>query len=176
MRPVTLFIAMSLDGYIADAAGGVDWLAGEADSTESDALYNSFVTEIDTVILGANTYRQIVTELSVGEWVYADMTTYVLTHKPSADTSCIRFTDESVCALIRRLQTSCGKGIWICGGASVVRQCMEAEIIDRYCITVIPTILGDGIRLFSDGIPKQLLHLDKIHTQKGMATLFYTRR
>lgn len=60
MRKITLFIAMSLDGYIADSHGKVDWLQGQADEDESIDSYSKFIKDIDTVIMGWNTYQQIV--------------------------------------------------------------------------------------------------------------------
>ena len=67
MKKVTVFIAMSLDGYIADSRGGVDWLAGQGNDDDSVDSYSEFVKEIDTVVMGWNTYHQIVTELSPSE-------------------------------------------------------------------------------------------------------------
>lgn len=64
MRKITLFIAMSLDGYIADNNGGVNWLNGQENDSENIDVYSEFVKDIDTVIMGWNTYHQIVTELS----------------------------------------------------------------------------------------------------------------
>ncbi len=69
MRKVTLFIAMSLDGYIADYQGKVDWLEGQGDDKENTNSYSEFVKEVDTVVMGWNTYNQIVTELSPNEWM-----------------------------------------------------------------------------------------------------------
>lgn len=60
MRKIVLFIAMSLDGYIADIDGKVDWLAGQDNDVESDDSYTDFVKTVDTVIMGWTTYRQIV--------------------------------------------------------------------------------------------------------------------
>lgn len=76
MRKISLFIAMSLDGYIADSKGGVDWLTGQSDDDSIDT-YDDFVKNIDIVLMGWNTYHQIVTELSPDKWVYDDFTTYV---------------------------------------------------------------------------------------------------
>ena len=59
MRKIVLFIAMSLDGYIADIDGKVDWLAGQDNDVESDDSYTDFVKTVDTVIMGWTTYRQI---------------------------------------------------------------------------------------------------------------------
>ena len=72
MRRVVLFIAMSLDGYIADSEGGVDWLKGQDENAENVDVYSDFVKDVDTVVMGWNTYHQIVTELSPSEWIYAE--------------------------------------------------------------------------------------------------------
>ncbi len=76
MRKVVLFIAMSLDGYIADRNGGVYWLSGEDENAENDDTYLSFVKDVDTVIMGWNTYHQVVEELSPSEWIYSDKLYY----------------------------------------------------------------------------------------------------
>lgn len=84
MRKVILFIAMSLDGYVADSNGGVDWLKGQGDSNENMDVYSQFVKDIDTILIGWNTYYQVTTELSPTEWIYGDFTTYVITHNAVA--------------------------------------------------------------------------------------------
>lgn len=94
MRKITLFIAMSLDGYIADSEGGVGWLNGQGSDEENIDAYTAFTKNIDTILMGWNTYRQVATELSPGEWVYKDFTTYVLTHKKPPSEENLRFTDE----------------------------------------------------------------------------------
>ena len=72
MRKAILYIAMSLDGYIADARGGVDWLTGDGSEPEHEGSYPAFYNAVDTVIMGHTTYRQITCELSPGHWVYGD--------------------------------------------------------------------------------------------------------
>lgn len=69
MRKTILYIAVSLDGYIADAAGAVDWLTGHSTAETEFDSYGQFAKTIDTVILGWNTYHQITTELSPGAWI-----------------------------------------------------------------------------------------------------------
>ena len=93
MKKVTVFIAMSLDGYIADSGGGVDWLAGQGNDDDNIDSYSAFVKEIDTVVMGWNTYHQIVTELSPDEWVYSDFTAYVITHNTKVSSESIRFVN-----------------------------------------------------------------------------------
>ena len=176
MRNVILFIAMSLDGYIADAQGKVDWLTGQGDDEEGGNSYCEFVKEVDTVIMGWNTYHQIVTELSPDVWVYDALTTYVMTHRKLDSSQKIRFTDMDLAELIQRIRSESGKGIWICGGAHLVGQLVNRDLIDCYHITIIPTILGAGIRLFENGQREIQLKLLKTQSYQGMTELVYIRR
>ena len=68
MRRIVLYIAMSLDGYLADSAGGVDWLTGQDPAWDGDGGYSDFIRTVDTVIMGRRTYDQITTQLSPGSW------------------------------------------------------------------------------------------------------------
>lgn len=176
MRKISLFIAMSLDGYIADSRGGVDWLKGQGSDNENIDTYSEFVKDIDTILMGWNTYYQIVNELSPDEWVYSDFTTYVITHKELISSEKIRFVNINPVDLIKRLKKEKGKGIWICGGANIVQQLINEDLIDCYYITVIPMLLGSGIRLFENG--KNEINLRLINTQayNGIVDLVYTRR
>ncbi len=179
MRPVELYIAMSADGYIADTAGSVDWLTGqEAESPESDGSYDRFIKNVDTVVMGWNTYHQIVTELSPDAWVYQGLTTYVITHRavPAMESEKIFFSRQAPCDLIRSLRQEPGKTVWICGGASIVQPLVREDLIDRYCLTVIPTLLGDGIRLFENGGSEKKLRLLETFRCNGMVELLYERR
>lgn len=176
MRKVVLFIAMSLDGYIADIHGGIGWLEGQGSGENDMVSYEGFIQDVDTVIMGANTYRQLVTELSPNEWVYSDFTSYIITHTPKKSTDRIRFTDEDPCQLVNRLKNEAGKAIWICGGASIVKQLMQADLIEQYYINVIPTILGNGIRLFGTFEKEVKLKLIKTKSYNGITDLVYERR
>lgn len=105
-----------------------------------------------------------------------NFTSYIITHTPKQSTDKIRFTDERPCQLINRLKNEIGKDIWICGGASIVKQLMRADLIEQYYINVIPTILGNGIRLF-DTLEKELkLKLIKTRSYNGITDLVYERR
>ena len=175
MKKISLFIAMSLDGYIADREGGVDWLVGQGDEDGMD-VYSDFVKDIDTVIMGRNTYDQIVTELSPDVWVYDHLTTYVVTHHPQIASDRIRFTSESPVELARRLREEEGKSIWICGGANLIQQLVREDLIDCYYITVVPTILGSGVRLFEKTGREIKLRLLKTRSYDGMTDLIYIKR
>ena len=175
-RNTVLFIAMSLDGYIADANGGVDWLEGQNPEEGDGNSYDNFIREIDTVVMGWNTYRQIATELSPQQRVYEGLTSYVLTHRKIEKMDGIIFTDESPCGLIQRLRRKPGKDIWICGGASTTGQLMKEGMIDRYHISIIPTLLGSGIRLFDSLKGQTKLKLVRSQVYNGIAELVYERR
>ena len=156
MRKVVLFIAMSLDGYIADGNGGVAWLNGHGNDNENIDTYTEFTKDIDTVLMGWNTSHQVVTELSPQEWVYNKFTTYVL--------------------LLERLKQEAGKDIWICGGANLVQQLVSKNMIDKYYISVIPTLLGNGVRLLGNIDREIKLRLCKTQTYNGITDLIYMRR
>lgn len=176
MRQVVLFIGMSLDGYIAGWDGNVDWMNGQDNTADNMDTYASFIKNVDTVIMGWNTYHQIVTELSPTEWVYKGLTSYVITHKKESSTEEIKFTKENPCELVNALKQKDGKDIWICGGANIAGQLMRADLIDKYYISVIPTLLGQGIRLF-DTLEKELkLKLIQTQSYNGIADLVYVRR
>lgn len=176
MRKISLFIAMSLDGYIADSQGGVGWLQGQGDDHEMINSYSEFVKDIDTVLMGWNTYHQIVTELSPGEWVYQNFQTYVITHAQRSSSDHICFTDTNPVALLKKLKAEPGKDIWICGGANLVQQLIQEDMIDQYYISVIPTLLGSGIRLFENTNRERKLKLLKTQAYNGITDLVYARR
>lgn len=167
---------MSLDGYIADSKGGVDWLNGQGNEDENIDAYSEFAKTIDTVFMGWNTYHQIVTELSPEEWVYKDFTTYVFTHREHASSEKIQFVNMDPVDLAKKLKGEGGKDIWICGGADLAQQFVQEDLIDYYYITVIPTLLGSGIRLFENGKREIKLRLQNTRSYNGMTDLIYTRR
>lgn len=176
MRKVVLFIAMSLDGYIADINGGVDWLAGQNDDVENEDTYSQFIKSIDTVVMGWKTYHQVVTELSPEKWVYSDFMSYVITHNEKTSTDNIQFVHQSPSELIFNLKNKKGKDIWICGGASIVQQLMKDNLIDCFHISIIPTILGSGIHLFDKQNGEIKLKLIENHNYNGIVEVIYEKR
>lgn len=176
MRKVKLFIAMSVDGYIADKNRGVAFLQGHEDCLESESTYSEFIKNIDTVLMGWNTYNQIITELSPDNWVYDNLLTYVFTHREQQDSDKIIFTSDNLEELIKKLKGVEGKDIWICGGADLVQQAISSDVIDEYLISIVPTILGNGIKLFSQNDAEHKLKLINTITNNGIVELNYIRR
>lgn len=175
MRNAVLYIAMSLDGYIADKNGKVDWLDGQGDEENVDT-YSAFVKDVDTVVMGWNTYHQVVSELSPDEWVYQDLTSYVITHRVQPSTEKIKFVDSDPCDLVRKLKREPGKKIWICGGGKIIHSLMRGGLVEEYHIAVIPTLLGGGIRLFEEMPQEVKLRLTDTRVYNGITELIYIRR
>ncbi len=91
MRKIILYIAVSLDGYIADKNGSVNWLAGQDEEAENEDTYSEFIKDIDAVVMGWNTYAQVSRELSPEKWPYENLTSYIVTHRNEKSTEKIRF-------------------------------------------------------------------------------------
>lgn len=123
--------------------------------------------------MGWNIYHQIVTELSPKDWVYKGLITYVIIHNEHASSEQIRFVNINPVELVKRLKEENGKDVWICGGANFIQQLVNENLIDYYYITVIPTLLGSGIRLFENGKHEIKLRLLNTQSYNGMIDLIY---
>lgn len=176
MSNVIVYIAMSLDGYIAGARGNVEWLDDDNSSPGDAGSYPLFIETVDAVVMGWNTYHQIVTELSPAQWPYGGKMTYVITHRDIAAQPDIVFTSQELTALVADLRKRSAQNIWICGGASIIQQLISANLIDEYYISVIPILLGEGKRLFGN-FPRTIpLRLIKTQVYNGITDLVYARR
>lgn len=141
-REVILFIAASIDGFIADKAGGVAWLEENIRGDEEDRSYDEMYEKIDTVVMGRTTYDQVTQELSPDVYFYEDKHSYIITSHPEPSTASRTFTKEDPVTLIRRLKED-GAGIWIVGGPKVVQPLLAADLIDTFILTTIPLFLGE---------------------------------
>jgi dihydrofolate reductase len=142
-----LYIAQSLDGYIADEEGGVRWLE-EAGGGE-DYGYSEFFSRIGAIAMGAATYEQLL------EWgkPYGAVPTWVFTHRdlavpPDTDAD-IRFTDRAPSEVVAAMDEAAGeKNVWLVGGAALAAQWIDERLLDELILFVVPLLLGGGIRLF----------------------------
>lgn len=94
-RVVVCYLAVSLDGMIADSGGGVGWMEGEEKSYRGDYGYSAFLDTVDTIVMGRKTYHQLVTELVPDKWVYEGRLTYVMTHHPMQEREGVSARDGS---------------------------------------------------------------------------------
>jgi dihydrofolate reductase len=149
-----LYIAMSLDGYIADEEGGVRWL--EERGQGGDFGYSAFFEQVGAFAMGAATYEQIV---GWGiEWPYADRPTWVFTHRDLAvpEGMDIRFTDRPSSDVVAEIERETDGNIWLAGGASLAKQWVDERVLDELILFVVPLLLGGGVRLFGDTVQTDL--------------------
>ncbi len=151
MIPILLYIATSIDGYIATKDGGVDWLSA-IDGSDSDYGYYAFYDSIDALIMGSKTYQQI---LDFGEWPYPGKPSYVFTRQAlESDRDDVIFVSEDPLDVMRSLEAQGIKKVWMVGGAEIIASFIKLGLIDEYIISIVPIVLGDGIPLFKAPLPE----------------------
>lgn len=173
VRKVILYIATSLDGYIAKPNDDLDFLSIVQQEGE-DYGYTDFIKSVDTVILGRKTYDWVMTQVS--EFPHADKNTYVITRTPKPSIGKTNFYTGKLNELINRLKADSGENIFIDGGAEIVNELLKDNLIDEFIISVIPILVGNGTKLFKDGRPEQKLELlSTKQFKKGLTQLHYKR-
>lgn len=177
-RKIILYIAMSIDGFIAKENGAVDWLKGDVDNPDLDNGYLQFYDSIDTVVMGRVTYEQVVNVLSPDVWAYEGKKCYVATRQKGLKDSKVEFITDDITKTITDLKKEAGKDIWLVGGGRLIDQFISHNLIDRYVITIIPTLLGAGIPLFSKENSELELELKLLESKTfdGMVELTYIKR
>lgn len=148
-----LYIAVSLDGFVADAKGDVHWL----DPYQSEDLgFDRFLGEIGAIVMGRATYDQAV---GFSEWPYGGKRIVVMTHRPltpsTPDTEVYAGPVEDLADRLAR-ETATGD-VWVLGGGKIARAFLAAGRLDTVELYVIPLLLGMGIPLFGPGtVPASL--------------------
>lgn len=142
MRKIRLFIASSLDGYIARKSGAVDWLF-----TDQDYGYTEFFSTIDTLLMGRKTYEQV---LEFGEYPYRGKKSLVFSRTQSRKTDeNVEFVGGDIKSLIDILRQEKGRDIWLVGGAELIYSFINYGLIDELILSIHPIILGNGIPLIT---------------------------
>jgi dihydrofolate reductase len=173
LRKVILYIASSLDGYIAEPGGDLSFLSPFTHKGE-DYGYSEFIKNIDTVIMGRKTYDWVMKQVKV--FPHSDIDSYIITHEPGKGFGKVRFYSGRLKELLSTLKKEKGNNIFIDGGAEIVFQLLKEKLIDEFYISIIPVILGDGIRLFKRGVPEQKLSLINSKSyDTGLIQLHYKR-
>ncbi|PZM83866.1 MAG: dihydrofolate reductase [Candidatus Margulisiibacteriota bacterium] len=165
---VILYIASSLDGYIARENGDVDWLY-----TDQDYGYLEFIDSIDIVIMGRVTYEQV---LGFGEFPYKQKRCFVFSPDAPGKRDNVEFVNERVEDFITRIKPESHLNIWLIGGSNLLNQFVQYNLIDEYIVSVHPILLGNGIPLFEKRHKEIPLQFTKcISYSSGLAQLYYTR-
>lgn len=173
MRKLILYIATSLDGYIAMPNDDISFLSIVEQEGE-DYGYSDFVKTIDAVIVGRKTYDKVI---SMGfDFPHADKDAYIITRTPRPDIGNVKFYTGDIPTLVNKLKSVNGKNIFCDGGAEIVNELLKHNLIDEFIISVIPVLVGSGIKLFNDGRPEQKLELLSTKPfNKGLVQLHYKR-
>ena len=149
-RKLMVFIAMSLDGFIAKPNDDLSFLS-LVEKPGEDYGYNDFISSIDTVLMGRKTFDWITRQY---DFPHQDKKTYVITHSPRPSEGNIQFYDGDLSELVKSLKSMPGKNIYCDGGASIIHQLLYEKWIDEMIISIIPTLLGNGKKLFPESIPE----------------------
>lgn len=153
MAEIKLYIASSLDGYIARKDGDIEWLHEIPNPDNSDFGYTEFYKDIEVVIMGSTTYEQVM-GFDV-EWPYADRKCVVVSRREDLEIS----TPNTIRAghitadYLDQLKAETNGHIWLIGGGKLIQSFLNLNAIDEILLTLVSRILGEGIPLFPSPLP-----------------------
>jgi dihydrofolate reductase len=169
VRRIKLFIATSLDGFIARPDGSVDWLF-----TDGDFGMRDFSASVDVALIGRKTHDQMV---AWGHPAYEGMENYVFSRTRRADDGVpVTVVTGDLEACIGALRRKPGKDLWLVGGGDLIAEFRERDLIDDVILSVHPILLGDGIPLFPGRHEPLSLELTRcVQYERGLVQLWYRR-
>jgi len=176
MRSLNIFIAISLDGYIAKPNDDLSFLK-IAEKEGEDYGYAEFIATIDTIIIGRKTYDWVIKEAGSLHYDNGDINIYVITKTEKPPVGKITFYTGNLTELVQQLKNSNGKNIYCDGGAEVINELLKNDLVNEMIISVIPVLVGSGTRLFKDNRPEQLLEMVSTKTfETGLIQMHYKRK
>lgn len=161
---VSVFIATSLDGFIARKNGNIDWLmAADSSDKAEDYGYQEFYDSIDCLVMGRNSLEKII---NIPEWPYEDKRVIVLSNTlkevPARHVDKFEIYSGSLNELVKRLEIDGCKSLYIDGGKTI-QSFINNGLVTDISITKIPVLLGEGLPLF--GKTRQDIKLTHIETK-----------
>lgn len=176
MPKTILYIAQSLDGYIARPDGNLDWLTSIPTPKDGDYGYEQLLQGTEIIIMGRSTYEELL-KFDM-EWPYENFKTYVVTSNPAFEikTASTYLLTSPISSFITNWKQTATKNAWIVGGSKLIASFIHQNLIDEMIITIIPKTIGVGISLFSNNIPEQnfqLIHSEVFET--GVVNLTYVK-
>ena len=164
------FLAMSLDGFIAREDGRYDWLGpfeGE------DHGYGAFFDAVDVMVVGRNTYEIV---LGMPAWPYAGKRCVVLSHRPAPSRHGEEFATGTPREIADQLARTGARKAYVDGGA-VVSDFLAAGLLDVLTVSIVPVVLGRGIRLFQGKLRESALALEECRSfPSGLVQARYRTR
>lgn len=176
MRKIVLYIAASLDNYVARPDGNVDWLDDPDYVLEGEDFgYYKFYETIDTTLMGNNTYNEVL-GYNV-PFPYPDKVNYVFSRSEKEKDENVKYITSDIVSFVKDLQNSPGKDIWLIGGGEINSMFLENDLIDRIILTLIPITLGAGIPMFPAHSGESKFNIETAETYKnGFCKLIYNRK
>ncbi|WP_051237934.1 dihydrofolate reductase family protein [Lacticigenium naphthae] len=170
-RKLLLFIASSVDGFIATEDESLEWLF-EVEG-EGDNGYAEFYATVDTLVMGRKTYDWIMNQ-DLEEFPYKNKDCFVFTHSFTEHTADVTFIRDDPTSFIDALKKQAGKNIWLVGGGQLFSSFLQENLVDELIITVAPVLLGKGIPLFRGGYAQTGLFLKGMRNFNQFVELHYT--
>jgi dihydrofolate reductase len=173
---VTLHVVASLDGFIANKGNTVSWMDSSGDVYDkgvSEENVGDAVPSIDCFVLGSRTYEHA---LQLG-WPYGDTPTVVATRRELASTrKSVEFYSGDLKKLVDEILAPRYRNIWLVGGAMLCQEFLKLGLVDEIRLVIVPVLLGDGLRLFTDiGTESSWALKNVIAYKTGMLELLYRR-
>jgi len=176
MRKLSLFIATSLDGYIAKPNDDLNFLK-TVEKEGEDYGYAEFIANVDTIILGRKTYDYVLKKIDSSYYENGQRDVFVITRTERPTSGRTTFYNGELPELVQRLKSVSGKNIYCDGGAEIINELLKDDLVDEFIISVVPVLVGNGIRLFKDGRPEQQLELVQAKSfDTGLTQLHYRRQ
>ena len=176
MAKIILYIACSIDGFIAKPDDNLDWLNSVPNPGNIDHGYSDLLKGISCIIMGRRTYSEV---LGFGiDWPYSDKTTYVVTGNDSfkIETPGTFRLIGNIVESVEKIKLETDKDIWLAGGGQLVTYFLNNKLIDKMIISIIPVILGQGIPLFPGKPEESSWKLTgSVAYSTGIASLSYER-
>ena len=169
-RKLVLYIASSLDGYIATEKHSLDWLF--AVEGEGDNGISKFYETVDSILMGRVTYDWIM-DYEKGEFPYKDKECYVFSRTRNDDSQYATFINENIPQFIKNLKNKNGKSIWLMGGGDLLDMFMKEKLVDEIIVTIAPVLIGSGIPLFKNYHFQTSLSLKSINRFNQFVELHY---
>ncbi|MFK7953152.1 MAG: dihydrofolate reductase family protein [Ekhidna sp.] len=145
----SVFIATSLDGYIADENGGIDWLESVPNPDQIDMGYGKFISEIDALVMGRTTFETVCAFDM--DWPYEKpvfVLSNTLTEVPSELKNKVYLVKGTLSQILQKIHEKGFSHLYIDGGKTI-QSFLKEDLIDEMIITTIPVLLGGGFPLFS---------------------------
>lgn len=149
---VSVFLGLSLDGYLAREDHGLDWLDLVRTDPPEDTGYVDLMASVDTLVIGRSTYDAVI---GFPEWPFSGKRVVVLTRRPLAARHDEETFQGDLTHLLERLAHDGRRHVYLDGG-DVVRQGLRAGVISDLTLSWLPIVLGSGIALFERGLPESI--------------------